>query len=182
MLGALQKWLPPSRINAVMGFLWLWWPLHWIQVLAFRVMLGSSWEQVPSFKGHLGDMLRCIYHLGPVLVPNLAFVDYVRPFLKKCWAISWPSWGDVGINSYVEGMLNNFDPCWCSELCKNDCPPAGSMLSWAFCGYLGPFIESKFWLLGSCWVHLGSKFHHLRAILATCWDMCTILGPFWCQI
>ena len=99
MLAALQKWLPPSRINAVMGFLWLSWPLHWIQVLAFRVMLGSSWEQVPSFKGHLGDMLGCFYHLGPVLVPHLAFVEYVRPFLKNMFvhfvAILWPCWHQV---------------------------------------------------------------------------------------
>ena len=73
MLAALQKRLPPARSMFFRCFLWRCWPLHWDQVWAFRIMLAPSWGQVPSFRGHLGNMRGCIDHVGPILVPSLTF-------------------------------------------------------------------------------------------------------------
>ena len=121
-------------------------------------------------------------HLVARLAPSVVLQGHVDAISPPGASISRLFWGDVGINSYVEGMLNQFDPCWCLQLCKNACPQQDQCFWRASCGYLGPFIGSKFGLWGSCWLHFGSKFHHLRAILVTCWDAFTILGPFWCQI
>ena len=117
-----------------------------------------------------------------MLAPSVAFQGQIGPILRPGASISRPSYGDVCLTNYVEGMLGHFELCWCLQLCKNACPQQDQCFSGASCDDVGPFIGTKSGLLGSCWHHLGGKFHHLEAILATCVAVLTMLAPFWCQV